>query len=175
MASPSRCSSRPQGRGIYDELLTLSQFSRSSEYSVVDEGGATRNGCWHRPGIKLARHGADMAPTWHRKIYIEPVATCMPTFKGSCVCPPGGFKCPRDGTCMPVVCPLTRYHIVCAGGHKALCPPAKARAAALHAVDPSLRSLVTTELCETGRMHAEYVPARMQACWCVCMCGVRRA
>ena len=51
----------PQGRGIYDELLTLSQFSRSSEYSVVDEGGATRNGCWHRPGIKLARHGADMA------------------------------------------------------------------------------------------------------------------
>ena len=27
----------------------------------------------------------------------------------------------------------------------------KARAAALHAVDPDLRSLVTTELCDTGR------------------------
>ena len=36
-----------QGRGIYDELFTLSQFSRSSEYSVVDGGGASMV-CLHR-------------------------------------------------------------------------------------------------------------------------------
>ena len=28
-------------RGIYDELFTVSQFSSSSEYLVVDGGGAT--------------------------------------------------------------------------------------------------------------------------------------
>jgi hypothetical protein len=132
----------PQGRGIYDDILTLSQFSRSSEYLVVDEGGATRNGCWHRPGMTwhrhgadlarpgtdLARHGTDMAPTWHdmaptwhdmaptwrrpgttwhrhgieRSILNPWPLVCLPS-KGHVYAHPGGFKCPRDGTCMPVV------------------------------------------------------------------------
>ena len=61
----------PQGRVIYDQLFTLSQFSSSSEYSVVDGGGASMV-CLHR-SIQ-----ATCMPT-RLHIYARALAPSMPS------------------------------------------------------------------------------------------------